>query len=307
MESKKWLLSATAMVLISLVSGSASAQNFGDWEPPTNVGSPVSTTSLDGCPSVSKDGLSLYFASNRAGGYGGNDIYVAQREHAEDDWGVPVNLGPVINTTSDEICPSLTVDGHHLYFVSNRPGCGGQDLYTSRRQDKHEQNWESPINLGCQVNSAQNDFSPSLFEDDAGILNLYFSSNRPDGVGGVDIYVSTLQSDETFSNATNVTDLNTTSDDQRPNVRQRDGLEILFDSNRPGSLGFDLWTSGRETTSSSWSPPVNLEIVNSPSTEGRPSLSWDGTTLYFHSNRTGTTGGLDIYVSRRMRNAKLPE
>ena len=305
MDSKKWLLKATVMVLISLASGSAFAQNFGDWEQPTNVGFPVSMTSLDGCPFISKDGGSLYFASNRAGGYGGNDIYVAQR--VEDDWGVPVNLGPFINTASDEICPSLTVDGHHLYFVSNRPGCGGQDLYSSRRQDKRQENWESPINLGCQVNSAQNDFTPSLFEDDAGVLNLYFSSNRPDGVGGVDIYVSTLQSDGTFSNATNVTDLNTTSDDQRPNVRQRDGLEIFFDSNRPGSLGFDLWTSRRETTSTSWSPPVNLEIVNSPSTEGRPSLSWDGTTLYFHSNRTGTLGSLDIYVSRRPRNAKLPD
>jgi len=285
---------------------SGNAQHFGDWGIPMNIGTPVNSTILEGCPFISKDGLNLYFASNRSGGYGGNDIYVSEREHVDDNWGTPVNLGPEINTSSDEVCPSLAVDGHNLYFVSTRAGgCGGQDMYVSRRQDRHEQEWEPVENLGCLLNSPQNDFTPSLFEDDAGLLNLYFGSNRPGGVGGVDIYVSTLDPNGMFGPATNVAELNTSADDQRPNVRQRDGLEIFFESNRTGSLGSDLWTATRESTSTSWSSPVNLGVdVNSPSSDGRPSLSWDGTTLYFHSNRSGTLGNLDIYVTIRAKQSQ---
>lgn len=304
MERIKWTILLTGTLLfMTAFAKSGNAQHFGDWGIPTNVGTPVSSASLDGCPFISKDGLSLYFASNRSGGYGGNDIYVSERAHVDADWGTPANLGPTINTNSDEVCPSITVDGHHLYFVSARAGgCGAQDLYVSRRQNKHEQAWEPGENLGCQINSAQNDFTPSLFEDDSGLLNLYFSSNRPGGVGSIDIYVSTLDTNGMFGSAINVAELNTSADDQRPNVRQRDGLEIFFESNRTGSLGSDLWTATRESTSISWSSPAALGVdVNSPLSDGRPSLSWDGTKLYFHSNRSGTLGNLDIYVTIRAK------
>ncbi len=117
------------LLFVTAFAKSGNAQHFGDWGIPTNIGTPVSSASLDGCPFISKDGLSLYFASNRSGGYGGNDIYVSEREHVDDNWGTPVNLGSEINTSSDEVCPSLTVDGHHLHFVSTRAGgCGAQDL-----------------------------------------------------------------------------------------------------------------------------------------------------------------------------------
>lgn len=301
---RSMLIVASALLLMMLVSEPSNAQRFGNWEIPTNIGTPINSPSLEGCPFISKDGLTLYFASNRASGFGGNDIYFAHRENVDEDWGTPVNLGPTINTSSDEVCPTLSVDSHHLYFVSSRAGgCGGQDLYVSRRQYKHEENWEAPENLGCQLNSAQNDFSPSLFEDDGGMLNLYFSSNRVGGLGGVDIYVSTFdETSQLFAPANNVVELNATADDQRPNVRQRDGLEIFFESNRSGSIGgSDLWTAVRESTASSWSTPTNLTSVNSVSSDGRPSLSWDGTTLYFHSNRAGTLGNLDIYVTVRSK------
>src|SRR5262249_20486866 len=91
-------------------------------------------------------------------------------------------------------------------------------------------------------------------------------------------------------------------DDFRATLRP-DGLELFFDSNRPGPLGVpglgsrDLWTSTRNTVSEPWSPPTNLgPVVNSESVDGFPALSSDGTTLIFASNRPGGFGGTDVYL-----------
>ena len=111
-----------------------------------------------------------------------------------------------------------------------------------------------------------------------------------------------------FSPAVLVPELNTPSDDQRPNVR-KDGLEIIFDSSRTGSIdgSSDLWTSSRKDTSTTWSQPVNLgTAVNTPSAEGRPSLSFDGRTLYFMSAMPGGAGGQDLYVTTRIDRVDRP-
>lgn len=111
-----------------------------------------------------------------------------------------------------------------------------------------------------------------------------------------------MAQDGEFEWAVFVLELSTSFIDERPNVR-KDGLEMFFNSNRPGSLGAtDLWVSTRESTADSWSPPVNLgAAVNTSSGEFRPSLSFDGTTLYFHSNRPGSYGSVDIYVTTRQK------
>ena len=75
------------------------AQKYSDWSEPINLGPTVNSTSMDRAPAISKDGLSLYFASNRLGGFGGEDIYVSQRETRDDEWGPAMNLGPTINTS----------------------------------------------------------------------------------------------------------------------------------------------------------------------------------------------------------------
>ena len=92
------------------------------------------------------------------------------------------------------------------------------------------------------------------------------------------------------------------ADEAQPNVR-RDGLEFFFFSTRPGTLGMaDIYAATRAKTSGAWSAPVNLgSKVNSPSAETRPSLSWDGTTLYFGSTRPGGEGMIDIYVTTRAK------
>jgi Tol biopolymer transport system component len=303
------LLSALPTALFAqanLADLSASTQaKFSDWSVAINLGTVVNSASIDGCPFISKNELRLYFASNRPGGNGNNDIYVSKRARLDDEWGQPENLGDSINSSSAEICPTLTTSGRYLFFVSDRPGgCGGQDLYVSRRSNKHDDSaWEAPENLGCQVNSSLNDFTPSLFEDENGTVALYFSSSRPGGQGGTDIYASTLGEDGTFGPAVPVAELNTEKDDQRPNIR-RDGLEIFFDSNRPESIAgsYDLWVSMRTKPSHPWSAPTNLgPNVNSGSLEGRPSISFDRKTLYFMSNRPDGSGNIDLYVTTRSK------
>ena len=298
-----------ALVLLGLAPV-AHAQQYSPWSPAVNLGPIVNSSANEGCPFIAKSDLTLYVVSTRTDGFGGQDIYVSHRDSVYDAWGPLENLGPTINSEGNELCPTLTIDGHRLFFVSDRPGgYGQQDLYVSRRQNKRDDfGWESPVNLGVTVNSAKNDYTPSLFEDEAtGRTHLYFSSDRPGGFGNVDIYSSTLDSDGQFEWAVLVSELSTAFIDERPNIR-KDGLEMFFDSNRPESLGAtDLWVSTRETTADPWSAPVNLgSAVNTSSGEFRPSLSFDGTALYFHSNRPGSLGSVDIYVTTR-RKLRAPE
>jgi hypothetical protein len=301
------MLVALVVVAATLASFSvvAAAQDFTPWSAPTPLGPVVNTATTDGCPAIAKSDLTLFLASSRPGGYGGMDIYVAQRDSVSDAWGPPVNAGPAINSVANEICPTLAINGHHLYFVSDRlGGCGGQDLYVAWRRDKRNDfEWEEPENLGCTVNSSFNDFTPSLFEDEhSHEIVLYFSSNRPGGAGGADIYSSTLDASGEFGPATIDMSLSTSADDQRPNVR-KDGLEIFFDSTRPGSLNgvSDLWTSTRASASDAWSPPVSVSELNTTAVEGRPYLSFDGLTLYFMSARPGGSGGLDVWSATRTK------
>lgn len=280
------------------------ALGYSEWFEPKNLGPVVNTGSTDGCPFLARDGRSLYFASNRPGTAGGLDLYVSERATRYDPWGPPANLGPKINGVGNELCPTLSLDGRLLFLVSDRPGgCGGQDLYVSWRYDrKDEVGWQTPVNLGCDVNSPVNDFTPSFIEPDpTGTPTLYFSSSRPGGPGATDIYASTLGEGGVFGPPQLVEGLNTEFNDQRPNVRP-DGREIFFDSDRPGTLGStDLWVATRETPSDAWSIPENLESVNSDAVEGRPAISFQGNELYFMSSRAGGSGGVDLYVTRRRR------
>ena len=281
----------------------ARAQIYSDWSAAVNLGPVVNTSASESCVSISKDGLTLYFAR------GGSEIWFTERPSLDAPWAVPQKLPATINTAgSNNFCPVLTADQHALYFVSDRAGgCGDSDMYVSyRRNTRDNLGWEAPVNLGCQVNSPQTDLRPSPFQGDDGAEYLYFSSTRPGGAGAAGashIYASKKQSDGTFGPATLVEGLNTTSNDVRPNVRERDGLEIFFDSNRTGGAGgYDLWTSTRASTSDPWSTPVNVgSFVNSSVNDLRPSLSWDGTAMYFQSPRPGGSGAADLWVTTRTR------
>ena len=201
-----------------------------------------------------------------------------------------MNLGLPVNSGTHETSPT-PVPGHGLFFVTSgrADGCGADDIYFTRF--KHGA-WEEPQNVGCHINSAAAESGPSYFEDENGHAILYFSSSRV-GLGLQDIYFSVdsgpAQLDYALSNAFN---------DVRPNVR-KDGLEVVFDSNRTGSLGAqDIWTATRETTADVWSTPTHLGSINSSAMDARPSLSRDGFTMFFGSSRAGGEGGSDNITTR---------
>ncbi len=285
--------SAAAVVATAAV---AHAMSFGAWLPAVNAESipgtsgNLNTAALEGCSFVAQRDDVLYFASNRAGGMGGIDIWYSRRGE-NSAWGDPVNFDEV-NSSADDICPSAHRNGKTFLFISSRAGgCGGADIYATRLHATR--GWAPPQNLGCTVNSPADEASPYLLEEE-----LYFSSTR---AGNSDIYVSVFDGDS-FATPTLAPGLNTAQNDSRPNLR-RDGLEIFFDSNRPDGIGgLDLWSSTRATTSDPWSAPQNLGAnVNSSANELRPTLSWDGTTLYFGSTRAGGEGSQDLYVTTRAK------
>ncbi|HMG18255.1 MAG TPA: hypothetical protein VK573_05985 [Gemmatimonadales bacterium] len=280
---------------------------FSDWSVPANLGAPVNTTAGEAGAFVAKDGLSFYFTSTRPGSCGGFDIWVSTRASADDPWGDPANLGCDINSAGLDAAPVLTIDGHRLYFHSDRPGgAGGVDLYVSRRRDKRDPlGWQTPENLGSDVNTALAEVQPAVFEDDeSGITTLFFAGRvgAPGGLGAADIYRSTLQADGAFGPAVLVSELSSPFQDQGPAIR-RDGLEFFLSSARPGTLGaVDLWTSTRASTSDPWSTPVHMgAVINSAVLDDRPTLSFDGTALYFQSPRDGGLGANDIYVITRTK------
>jgi WD40-like Beta Propeller Repeat len=296
-------LLAVGLVTLAAVAASmaalASAGEFSSWAPAVRVESIPGTdpsfngAALDGCPFVSRDGKRFYMASTRPGGLGGIDIWVATRDSVDEPWGAPANVGAPVNSAANDFCPTIARDGHLFYFVSNRPGgCGGDDIYTTRLRPH---GWDPVANLGCDVNSAANEASPMPLPERGTGPVLYFSSTRS---GNSDLYESASHGGA-FGAASAVAELNTGAQDGQPNLR-RDGLEIFFFSSRAGNN--DIYSATRASVSEPWSTPVNLgPSVNSPASETRPSLSWDGTTLYFGSTRAGGDGDSDHYVTTRER------
>jgi hypothetical protein len=313
---KRRTLAALAVMLVAVGLCSAAVAGMGKfsgWSAAVRVeaipGTDLSFNGpdLDGCPFISRDGKKFFMASNRPGGLGGIDIWLSTRARKGDPCGAPVNVGAPVNSSANDFCPTLARDGRNFYFVSNRAGgCGGADMYTAQRSATGT--FGLVTNLGCQVNSSADEASPMPLRELGKGNVLYFSSTRPGGfsaeaagalVGDSDLYVSVWDG-SVFGPAALVPGANSSFEDGQPNTR-RDGLELFFYSNRTGTLGMaDIYAATRAKTSNAWSTPFNLGAnVNSAAAETRPSLSWDGTTLYYGSTRPGGEGSTDHYVTTR--------
>ena len=191
-------------------------------------------------------------------------------------------------------CPFPSRDGRLLYIASTRPGgFGGIDIWVAARPSEQAP-WGTPVNLGPQINTEHNEFCPSPQRGG----RFMFVSNRPGGCGGGDIYATRLGARHGWQTPFNLgCGVNSPAEEAGP-VRVRHAL--YFSSTRPGGLGVtDVWASRRPHPWASWSPPRNLgPAVNSAAAETRPSLSTDGTILYFGSTRGASQ---DVFSSTRSR------
>lgn len=157
-----------------------------DWGKPFDISAPVNSPGWESQPSISADGRTLYFVSNRKGGYGGYDIWKSIL--GEKGWEEPINMGPNINTMYDEQSPFIHPDGVTLYFCSNGwPGMGNKDLFVSRLSDKGD--WQKPQNLGYPINSNGDENGLTTTADGT---YAFFASNNLNGFGGYDIYTFEL-------------------------------------------------------------------------------------------------------------------
>ena len=299
-----WNLTVVLMAVVGLlVVGNRSANADFAFGTPTNLGPTVNSSANEICPSISVDGLQLYFTDwgvHRPGGYGDNDIWVTTRTTTDDPWGEPVNLGPTVNTSYGEGAGSISADGLSLFLGSGRPGgYGGPDIWVTTRETKDDP-WGEPANLGPTVNSSSDEIAPSISADS---LQLYFSGwrkefTRPGGYGMADMWVTRRATiDDDWGEPVNLgPTVNSSDRDKGPSI-SADGLSLFFCSHRPGGPGhWDLWLTTRATKDNGWSAPVNLgPNVNSSAWDEFPSISADGSTLFFTSNRPGGYGGYDLW------------
>lgn len=296
------------LVVPLLLSGLIAAPHYSPWSEPVNLGSTINSTFNETAPTLSKDGLSLYFSSNRPCGEGDAvldlNIWVARRSSPDASWDPPECLQINVDGFEDSAA-AFSRDGHWMFFVSDRPGSfgtpgfNGRDIWVSWRPHVHDDHaWAEPINGGPAINSEVAEAGPTYFENDGqGWPQLFFTSNRN---GTFDVWVSDVFGGGQFGPPTRVNELST--DDlveARPSIRH-DGLELFFF--RTAGAVFDIYAAIRPDPGASWSEPVNLSApVNTNANEQQPAISSDRAMLFFASNRPGTFGNLDIWVATRVK------
>lgn len=154
----------------------------GKWGAPKSIGKPINTTYYEDGACISPDGKTIYFISERPGGFGHSDIYMSNQK-GRDEWDMPVNLGSVVNTPEDEGGIFLAPDGKTLFFSSRGHNTmGGYDIFKTIYENGK---WSVPVNLGYPVNTVNNDMSFAVSVD---ARIGYFCSDRTGGIGERDIY-----------------------------------------------------------------------------------------------------------------------
>lgn len=210
------------------------------------------------------------------------------------------NIGFVVNTGDLEYAPTITADGRTLYFVSNRPGgVGGHDFWITTKTERLDTIFTPPTNLGRPVNTELNEGVASIAAD--GQTIFFTGCNRPDGLGDCDLYEAELDGTE-WKNVRNVSEINSPYWDSQPSISS-DGKTLYFVSNRPGAMGGDDDADIYITTlqgDGRWSAPRNLGApINTSEKEDSPFIIAGSGALYFSSAGHGGEGGLDFFVTKR--------
>ena len=287
------------LVLVFCMVGDIAKADF-TFGTPTKVPN-INTSFREFKPSISADGLSLYLISNRPGGFGGFDIWVATRETTDENWGEPVNLGSTINTPANEWGVSISSDGLSLYYDISQPGTSAaiDDIWVATRETTDD-DWGNPVSLGPIVNSSADDCYACISADG---LELYFSSPRSGGYGNYDLWVTTRETTEDdWGTPVNLgPTINSSGYEIDPSI-SADGRVLFFTigvvncGSRCGYGGTEIWMTRRATTDDDWGEPVNLgPTINSSAFEDYENVSADGSTLFFRYSQSGRYSGCDIW------------
>lgn len=215
------------------VSTRASMQD--EWGPAENLGPTINGATWEYEPSISTDSLSLYFTSDRPGGSGGQDLWVATRATANSPWNEPVNLGPTVNSAAWDLGPRVSADGLTLLFHSARSGgVGNEDIWMSTRATK-DAAWGTPVCLPAPINSPANDGEAVLAPNG---LVLFFNSDRAGGAGNYDLWVATRPTTHSpWGTPMNLGRAVNTAAVEWCSSISADGMTLYFTSDRPTAWG----------------------------------------------------------------------
>jgi outer membrane protein OmpA-like peptidoglycan-associated protein len=206
------------------------------WSKPLKMKYPFNTSGNEGAQSISFDGKMMFFtACNRKDGLGSCDIYFCIK--TDSGWSAPVNLGRPVNSGAWESQPSISPDGQTLYFASNRAGSYGKTDIWKTTLSK-EGFWSQPVNLGDSVNTTENELSPFIHADNK---TLYFASDGWPGLGGMDIFVTKLKNDNTWTSPINLGYPINTNNNETGLLVNRQGNIAYFASNRFNDNGDDIY------------------------------------------------------------------
>ena len=266
----------------------------------TNLGDEINSRYDDYSPVVSADEQILMFTSRKKPPKGGKistfdneyfeDIYVSER--LEEKWSYNLNIGDHINTKRHDACIGLSADGTKLLVYKSNKYTKG-DIYFSDFKDNE---WTEPEKMSSStINTDHQEPSACINQEET---VLYFSSDRPGGYGGLDIYKSELLPNGQWGPPENLgSDINTEFDEDAPFIHA-DNITLTFASNGHNSMGgYDIFTSDYDNSSKTWSTPWNIgHPVNTPDDDIYLSWTRDDSKAYFSSNRKDGQGGQDIYL-----------
>jgi len=263
---------------------------------PQNLGDSINTANSEYFPSLTIDGKQLVFTRRVAD----EDFYESFLVNGK--WTKAIPLPGKVNTNLNEGAQNISQDGQWIVFTGcNYPeGFGSCDLYISY---KTKDGWSEAENLGNVVNTDAWESSPSLSPDKR---DLYFSSSRPGGYGGSDIWVTHRANNGQWSQPENLGPTINTKGDEGCSFIYSDNQTLFFNSDgHPGYGQSDLFFSKKQPDGT-WSEPENLGYpINTIDNEGSLIVAADGKTAYYASDRSDSKGGLDIY-SFELRNDIRP-
>ncbi len=255
---------------------------------PVNMGDSINSEKSEYYPSVTFDDSLLVF-TKRGEGFREDFMQSTLRNGV---FSKATLINGDINNEPSKGAITVSSDGDWLIFAGNfHRGYGDFDLYISYATP---QGWSEPENLGPNINSGYWDSSPCLSPDNR---VLYFSSNRPGGIGGKDLYMSNRLANGKWGPAINMGPFINTIGDETAPYMHADNQSFYFTSDGlPGYGGTDLFICRRDANGD-FSKPENLGYpINTIENEGSICISSNGLTAYYASDRADTRGGLDLYT-----------